>query len=109
MYNLLKDVSTLSQIPEKVLMKLQEIANICISDYVTEKVVENTFTGTLDVDIGIGTLFLHFTGNELTYTFKPSAELEKIIVKAYNGEEVLKNTVSSRLENQVYKTYKEML
>lgn len=105
-YDLLNDVSSLTNIKPKIIDKMESIAEYCICDYIDNLKLEDE--DVMSVNIGIGTLNIAYIDNEIKYQFIPSESLEKNIVRTINGENVLKHSVECSLRNRVYNTYKDL-
>ena len=75
MVNIIKDISTLTTIPYATLVKLVDIAELCICHAVEESKLRN---GDLtSINIGVGTLNIKTSDDEIKYKFIPSSKLEE--------------------------------
>ena len=106
MINAVKDVSTLSTIPEKDVIKFLKkfIYSICCG--VEESTIKGEDTTTIDLGIGILTIH-HDTDLDFEYTFEPCKYLDKNVkatVKSNKNplEEDL-NTALVKKFNTIYK------
>lgn len=104
--NLLTDLSTLSGIKEYNLVKLQSL----IIDIISHTVVEGLKNKdkVIEIDIGIGTLYIINNEGIIQYKFIPNAKLERTIIKAYNGEDILLNKLEEEITNRILKSYEEL-
>ena len=107
-YDLCKDLSSLTTLPESSLHKIIDKTLLCISNDVYEQVLQEENLCT--VDIGIGTLTLKIEDNAVRYKFIPSVKLEdmirKIIVQKINP---LAETTENVLSARILDTYKDFL
>lgn len=76
MNSLVKDLSTLTTLPEKTLDKLAIKSATCIAQTVYEDILADKNSEVSRVDTGIGVLAIKHVGNELKYHFDPSIALE---------------------------------
>jgi len=105
--NLINDVSELTCLKRYFLDKLINTANYCISDYILEAKLKDE--DLVSIDLGIGTLNIIITNNEIEYNFVPSNKLEKSIVETYQTEQCpMREVVSEALVNRMVSTYKEI-
>lgn len=59
-------------------------------------------------DIGIGTLALLVNSENIHYKFTPTVELEKKILNAVDGEDILVKQLEETLAKRILKTYKDI-
>lgn len=108
MNNIIKDVSTLTTIPELNLTKLFNIINKCISHDIVECLKNNE-----DVcieDIGIGNLVINLDSDELKFKFIPSQQLQTTVLNSIRyGESELVIEVEQLLKDKIINTYKSLL
>ena len=106
--NLIKDLSTLSTIKEKDLVKLLNKAVYCINDSLEETTLAGN--NVLIEDIGLGSLYISIENNEIKYKFIPSKDFESSILKTVVSK---KNPLSDKLEDTLVKrisnAYKDLL
>lgn len=106
--NLINDLSSLLSVQKLPLCKMVEISNKCISYdlYETRLLNDDTFS----VDIGIGTIVMHISDNEIKYRFNPSSALEQSLMDTMeNGaERPLIDEAEKALVNKLLSTYKEL-
>ncbi len=106
--NIIDDLSSLTTIAEKHLVKLLAKEIYCISDAVAEaKAIEKD---AVDLDIGIGTLSIRMSEEEVAYKFIPSAELHSAVKSAISsGQNLLEDKLEASLVSKVTDAYKELL
>lgn len=106
--DLIKDVSTLTTIPEKYLEKLLDKFHYAICDNIVEGVLEGK--SLIELNIGIGTLYINILENSVKYKFVPSPKLESnirdIIIKETNPLEL---KLESNLVDKITNIYKEYI
>jgi hypothetical protein len=108
MNNLIEDISKLTTIPDNVLYKLVEKSLYCISDAVEDTVLEQKKI--VEIDIGIGTLYLELNAENVRYKFVPNKELESAIKDTIiNKRNLLKDALETTLITKITNTYKELL
>ena len=108
MNSLINDISKLTTIPINVLTKLVDKAFYCISDIVDDAIIEHKKI--IDIDIGIGTLYLEINSENVRYKFVPNKELETAIKSTVlNKQNLLRDTLEMTLVNRITNTYKELL
>lgn len=109
--NVVKDLSTLSTIPEKTLNKLTDKVIYCICDAVAEAMSENEYDDkSIDVDIGIGKLSIGYIDDEVVYKFVPSESLETSVKQAVlNGRNLLEDTLEKSFIDKVTNVYKDLI
>jgi hypothetical protein len=102
------DVSTLTSISKLALENLVEKCNICICHDVFEEV--SVGNDLIDIDIGIGMLYIKLEDGMIKYKFIPSKKLEESVQKTVSNKEsplvgILDTTLKDRIEN----AYKNLL
>lgn len=114
-YNVVKDVSTLSTIPEKALNKLNNKVLYCISDALVEAIsdaisTENGEDFAVDLDLGIGKLSIGFVDNSIKYKFTPSKDLETSVKQAVlNEQNLLEDVLDKSYVEKIENVYKELI
>ena len=106
--NAVEDVSKLSTIPEKTLVKLLKKFVYSICSAVEEDVIQqNTVTS---VDIGLGIIHIkHLDKNNLEYRFTPNKFLEKSLNETLkDGKNPLENVLNDSLVKKLMNTYKDL-
>ena len=105
--NLLNDLATLTQTKQSLFEYLRDISVQDISQSVLE--AYNT-DGEVELDIGIGCLYISVANDELKFNFTPSADLEKQIINSIDsGKSYLQEVVESRIGSRMAKLYKELI
>jgi|LSQX01.2.fsa_nt_gb hypothetical protein len=108
MNNLIEDISKLTTIPDKVLNKLVSKSFYCISDIIEDAILENKKV--VEIEIGIGTLYLELNSDNVRYKFIPNKELESAVKNTIvNKRNLLQDTLEMILVNRVTDTYKELV
>lgn len=110
-YNLIKELSTLSTIPEKTLDKLADKVTYCICDAVAEAMSENEYDDkSIDIDIGIGKLSIGYIDDDIVYKFVPSESLDTSVKQAVlNGRNLLEDTLEKSFIERVTNVYKDLV
>ena len=107
MSNVIKDVSTLTTIPEKTLNKLEQKFIYCICEQIQEDMLEEQEIS--ELDIGLGTLYIKYADNQIKYKFIPNSELEKAVyntvVKKLN---LMEPTLNEALVKKFVDVYKDL-
>lgn len=108
MNKLIDDISTLTTISKNALVNLNDKAQSCICHCVCESLIEgNSLT---EIDIGIGTLYIKFEGEEIKYKFIPSKKLEEsVALTAQYKSSPLVYEVDVALKERIESTYKNLL
>ena len=105
---LLKDVSYITNINDKIIDKLSNIAKLCICDYINE--LDIIDEDVLNVDIGIGIISMLIVDDEIQYSFSPSTILEEALIKTIEDKESpLINKLEVNLEKKINSTYKDIV
>lgn len=108
MVNITEDISKLTTIPDATLTKLFNIETYCIGHAVQEtKLLEGELTS---INIGIGTLHIKHSGDEIKYKFIPSTKLENAITETVKtGKSPLVLKVEDALRDRIMNVYKDLL
>ena len=98
MIDIVKDMSTLTTIPEKTLNKFYRKMIYCICEGVEETILEGNESISI-FDIGIGTLYIkHETSSNIKYHFEPNDYLNKaIFFNIANGKKNIEDTLDDAL------------
>mgnify|MGYP003304261168 CR=1 FL=1 len=75
--NIVADVATLTTIPEKTLNRLNKKTIYAICEAIHENQINDTDIS--ELFIGIGTLYIKHSGDQIKYHFEPSDNLDKAI------------------------------
>lgn len=103
MSNLMQDVSTLTNISENTLRKLNEIIRYCIYQNFLEDVLEDNEMTSLD--LGIGTLYIK-NDTELKFKFVPSDSFKKDLLNTKEKKlNLLEGKVSLKLNSKLLDVY----
>ena len=98
----------LTTIDQHALSRLSEIGEMVIIDELVERVKAGESTAS--VDIGIGTLSIHYTGESIKFKFVPNAKFEGDVADAcIHQENLLDSRVESSLRDKIVNTYKDLL
>lgn len=107
MTNIVKDVATLTTIPEKTLNKLSKKATYCICEAVAEDMLANNEIS--ELFIGIGTLYIKNSDGVIKYHFEPSDSLDKAVVQtAINKMNPLESMLTDALHKKFSDVYKDL-
>lgn len=106
--NTIKDLATLTTIPEKTLHKMFKKMVYCICETLQENILEDKSITSLDV--GIGTLYIkHETSENLKYHFEPSSYLEKSLKDTIlNKQNLLEDVLNESLNEKFMEVYKNL-
>jgi len=107
-FDIIKDITTLTTIAEKSLVKINDLSIDDICHCVLESV--NCGDDVVDIDIGIGELKIIVSDGELHYRFTPSNQLEKKLIKTFEDKvDPLTLCVEETLSNKILRAYKELI
>ena len=108
MTNLIEDVSVLSTIPEKTVVKFFKKLCYCICEAVEEDRLNNKDISSLD--LGIGVLHIKHTKNEeAKYKFIPSKYLRKAVsMTVEEDKNVLEDALNNSLIEKFTEVYKDL-
>ena len=108
MINVIEDVSTLSTIPDKTIVKLLKkfIYSICAG--VEESVLSDS--DTTAADIGLGVIYIkHDNPDKLDFRFIPNKFFEKSLIQTVKeGKNPLENVLNDSLVKKLMNTYKDL-
>ena len=107
MVNINRDVSTLTNIPIKLIDKIKKCEEYSIVENITELNLENN--NFIDLDIGIGTLSVMVEDDKVKYKFIPSNDLQQEVLSAIKYK---KNILDLKLEqslcDKIEQTYRDL-
>lgn len=107
-HNLIQNLEDLTQINSSVYSKITRISESCICDYIIHA-IEND-EDIVSVYIGLGTLELNISDDEIFYKFIPNKKFEKKILKTLETEDSpLVQEIEAKLNKKILDTYKELL
>lgn len=107
-YKLLDDIRQLTMVDKSVLNKFEDISRHIFLDCILETVLKEESTTTIDV--GVGILKILTLDDEVKFQFIPSKQFEKDLIHVVtNKENPLEVSLSSKIDTQIYKSYKELL
>lgn len=105
--DLLADVSSISCIQYLSLQRLVDYSLKCISQNILE--AKNSDNDVLSIDIGIGTIYIKFSNETLTYKFVASNQLEKQLINAIKYDKsYMIDDIEESLLNKINIAYKEL-
>lgn len=108
---IIKDLSILTNIPEYIINKMEEILEKEIQKEIYDAVIFSK-KEYINIDLGIGRLIVNVDINKgsLTYDFIPSKSLENGIIQSLRYEEnPIIESVEKNLKNKVLSFYKELV
>ena len=107
MNNIVEDVSKLTTIPEKTLNKLNQKFIYSICEQIQEDLLEEKEIS--ELDIGLGTLYIKYTDDQIKYKFIPNADLEKAVyntvIKKLN---LMETSLNESLAKKFIDVYKDL-
>lgn len=107
MINLTTDLATLTSIPKASLDKLVEKSHWCICHSVEEGILNNN--NIIEMNIGIGVLYIKLEENDVRYKFIPSPSLEECVRDTVvNRTNPLINITEKALVTRIVNTYKDI-
>ena len=107
-HNLMQNLEDLTQVKASVLSKITRVSESCICDYVLQA-MEND-EDIVTVYIGLGTLEISISDDEIFYKFIPNKKFEKKILRTLETEESpLVSEIEAKLNKKILDTYKELL
>lgn len=108
MQDLHKDLSTLTGLPIHEFTKLTQKTCALVNHYVMEAIKTNN--DKVEIDLGIGYLYLQLTKDNVSYKFVPSKRMIMNVKDAYQDKKNnLVDMIEKNMVNKVMNTYKELL
>lgn len=108
MNNIIEDVSKLTSISKDNLEKLVKLSVYSILETISEDKLQDKDVS--EVDIGLGKLYIRYSGGELTYKFIPSEFLlDETLKTLRNDKNTFEVEIEDNIVNRVTKLYKEIL
>ena len=106
--NLLKDLSSMTNIKEYNFEYLSKVISKLIAHYVFCAKQDNQKH--IEIDLDFAKLIIGFADDNIFYKFIPSKELNDSIKQAYNDQDAkLIDETISLIGQRIIKTYKELL
>lgn len=106
--NLIQDLSILTTINTESLNKLLDRVYYIISDNLVEAMINEKDIA--EIDIGIGTLMVRISGDDIKFKFVPNAKLQEVAkTTIVNKENKLISVVEKSLVDKITRTYKDLL
>lgn len=106
--DLIQDISSLTSVPYKTLKHLCNKGNESICHSVLESVNESE--NETVIDLSIGQLIIIIEDDELHYRFKPSSQLDEMLVTTLTtGVDPLITDIEQNLVTRVLNTYKDLI
>lgn len=106
--NLIEDLSTLSTVAVTNLQKLTSLSEDVISHAIMEAMLNKDPIS--EVDIGIGSLYILISAEEIKYKFIPSSKLQNIVKRTVHTKKShLTQHVDEVLGRRIMDTYKDIL
>ena len=105
---IIKDLNSLTSIPEKILEKLSDNILFLILQNLEETLTKKE--NICEINLNLGTLIISIEEEELKFKFIPSKKLEKEILKTLElNENSMTQILTNNMVNALEKTYKELL
>ena len=107
-FRLVDGLSTLTTIEVQYLERLRDIGELAIVDELVEQLQGGNDTAT--IDIGIGNLTIHYSGESIRFRFAPNAKFEEDVANAcIHGTNLIDTRVESALRDRIVNTYKDLI
>lgn len=107
MTNVVSDLSTFTEVPEKIIRKLMDAVGYIICQGVLEDTLSDQ--GITQVDFGFGNLYIKHENGEIKYKFVPSDQLASNVEGTVkNRLNLVENTLTTRLGEKLLEVYKEL-
>lgn len=108
MIDIIKDTAVLTTIPEKSLKKLIDKNIYCISEAVVEARLSDQKL--LELDIGLGILYIQMDDESIRYKFVPGQKLEETVKNSFiNKQNLLEDALDAALVNRLTSIYKDLI
>ena len=103
-----KDLASLTTIPRELIDKLIAIAEFNICHGVFEGITEKK--NPVELDIGIGILYIKYEGNDVKYKFIPSQRLEEEVNEVLiSRRSPIMSKSTKQLSSRIQAAYKEFI
>lgn len=108
MADIVKDMATLTTIPEKSLNKFYKKMIYCMCESVAEDLLDEDIEIS-EMNIGIGTLYIKHSGSDIKYHFIPNDLLEKSMQQTVvNKKNLLEDLLNDALAKKFMEVYKDL-
>lgn len=105
--SLVGDLSKLTTIPEGAFDKISTVLDYIHSNKIVEQVIENK--DIIEIELFEGILVLFLEDDTVKYKFIPNKKFESVVIDSIiNKKDILVETISERLKNQLLNTYKDI-
>ena len=105
-YNLTDDISKLTTIPDYNLVNLIKLTEDIISDTISTK---NHGEDAITYNIGYGMLHIQWDNEDIRFNFEPNIRFSKKIQEALKGKSALQENIEQKINQNLIKTYKDLL
>jgi hypothetical protein len=106
-YNIIEDISKLTHIKQFNLRKIASLYELDIANCIYESMSDDNV---FKLDIGIGYLTINLVDDSVIYKFEPSKKLKNDINSVIvDKQSPLVNIIESKIDNKIFKTYKDIL
>ena len=107
-YTLIDDLSELYNIPKASLSKIKDTIIILLAQYTKE--VQKEKESVLEVDIGIGSLYIKIDAEQVEYKFIPNKKTQKSISDCLQAnKDPLQIKIEESFKKRIKEIYKELL
>ena len=107
-YSMSDDLALLTTIPKKNFDSIFDYETYIICHNMSEQLNDKNKICT--IDIGIGTLYIKPSKDEIKYKFVPNQKLDTYVKNTLlTGESALTVTVEEAVKNRILNTYKDLL
>lgn len=107
-FDLISDVSLITTLPYKTLLKICDKGAECLCHNVLEGIQNDE--NEIDIDISIGTIKILIEDEELHYRFVPSKRLEEMLITTVcDGNDPLVKHIEESLSARILNTYKDLI
>ena len=106
--NAIQLVSKLTTIPDKNLIRLQDIYELVVCDAVEESLLSGDDVATIDLSLGV--LEVKVEDNSLKFRFRPSAKFEEELIDTIiHKHNSLSHAIENSLVKKITQTYKDLM
>jgi hypothetical protein len=105
--NIVSDTAVLTTIPEKTIKKIMDKMVYAIAEAVVEARITNQ--SVIELNIGLGTLFIKLEDDSIQYKFVPGEKLEESVKNSFiNQQNLLEDVLDASLVNKLTNIYKDL-